>query len=95
VAFAENLAEFLADFGVSVSFTGSPAGMLGIVDAPGAHLLDLGSSVVSASERTVLIRTDQVGLLVSGSTIVVDGVSRIVRDYLPTDDGAFTLVSLR
>jgi hypothetical protein len=96
VAFTEDLSVFLADFGVTVSFSGSAAGMLGIEDAQG--LLSLPSDQfpgVQAVDRTVLIRTSQKGALVPGSAITVNGTARVVRDLLNHEDGAFTLVSLR
>jgi hypothetical protein len=96
MAFVENLDLFLADFGVTVSFTGSAAGMLGIEDAAGFLSLP-GDQFpgVQATDRTVLIRTDQKGALAPNSDITVNGTARKVRHLLPFEDGAFTLVSLR
>ena len=96
MAFTENLDLFLADFGVTVVFSGSTAGMLGIEDAQG--LLTLPGEQfpgVQSTDRTVLIRTDQKGALVPGSAITVNGTARVVRNLLSHEDGAFTLVSLR
>jgi hypothetical protein len=93
MAFTEVLSVFLADFGVSVSFSGSAAGMLGIEDAQG--LLALSSEQfpgVQATDRTVLIRTDQKGALKPDTAITVNGTARTVRYLLPYEDGAFTLV---
>ena len=96
MALTEDLSVFLADFGVSVSFTGSTAGMLGIQDLEGVTLLgDDGRAGVSAGDRTVLIRTDQKGSLTQGSNITVNGSTRKVRDIQPFEDGAFSLVRLR
>lgn len=95
MAFTESLTTFLNDFGVSVSFSGSAAGMLGIEDAPG--VLGLSSDQlpgVQQTDRTVLVRTDQVGSLAPGSAITVNSTSRTVRYLLPFEDGAFTLVWL-
>jgi hypothetical protein len=96
VAFTESLDAFLADFGVTVSFSGSTAGMLGIEDAQGLLVLE-GEQFpgVQATDRTVLIRTDQKGALAPGTAITVNGTARTVRHLLPYEDGAFTLVSLR
>jgi len=96
MAFTEDLSVFLADFGVPVSFTGSAAGMLGIMDLAEIEVLgDRGRAVVSAADRTLLIRTAQKGVLTQGSAISVDSVSYTVRDIGPFEDGAFSLVHLR
>ena len=96
MAFGDSdLGIFLADMGVSVSYTGSPAGMKGLEDAPG--VLALGSDQlpgVQATDRTVLIRTDQLGSLVPGSAVTVNSTARTVRYTLPHEDGAFTIVWL-
>jgi hypothetical protein len=96
MAFSEDLDVFLQDFGVMVSFTGSTAGMLGIEDAPGMLTLP-GDQFpgVQATDRTVLIRTDQKGALAPGGDITVNGTARKVRYLLPYEDGAFTLVYVR
>lgn len=87
---------YLFDFGVSVSFSGSVAGMKGIMDLTGELVLGDGTrAVVSAADRTVLIRTSQKGTLTQGSTITVASVSHKVRDLQPVDDGTFTMVWLR
>lgn len=96
MAFTESLGAFLADFGVSVSFSGSTPGMLGIEDAAG--ILGLSNDEfpgVQATVRTLLIRTDQKGALVPGSSLTVNGSSRVVLSALPHEDGAFTLLTLR
>jgi hypothetical protein len=97
MALTEDLSVFLADFGVSVSFSGSTAGMLGIVDAPGLTTLgdDEGRARLVATERTCLIRSDQRGSLKAGSSVTVDGTAYVVREALPYEDGAFTLLALR
>jgi hypothetical protein len=100
VALTETLDAFLADFGVSVSFSGSTAGMLGIPDAPGALQLASITGVgegaqfpgVQTADKTVLIRTDQKGALAPGTAITVNGVSGTTRYLLAHEDGAFTLV---
>jgi hypothetical protein len=96
VAFTESLNTFLADFGVSVSFTGSTAGMLGIEDAPGVlGLVTDQFPGIQQTERTVLVRTDQKGALAPDASITVNGTARVVIDILPFEDGAFSLVRLR
>jgi hypothetical protein len=96
VALTESLGVFLTDFGVPVSFSGSVAGMLGIMDLTGLDVLgDGGRAVVSAADRTVLIRSSQKGGLTQGSTITVNFFAHVVRDMQPIDDGSFTLVLLR
>lgn len=100
MALTETLDTFLADFGVSVSFSGSTVGMLGIADAPGALQL---ASIIGGGEgtqfagvqgvhKTVLIRTDQKGALAPGTAITVNGVSGSVQYLLAHEDGAFTVV---
>lgn len=96
MALTEDLDVFLADFGVSVSFTGSTAGMLGIEDVAGVPLLgDNGRAVVTGADRHVLIRTDEKGSLTQNSTITVNSASYVVRDLQPIEDGSFTMVWLR
>jgi hypothetical protein len=96
MALAEPYNEFLRDFGVSVAFVGADPNMLGIVDAPGLFILaDQGRGSVNATDRTVVVRSDQLGTLAQEATIVVDAVPYLVREIQPLDDGAFTLISLR
>lgn len=93
MALTETLDTFLADFGVSVSFSGSTAGMLGIPDAPGALVLP-GDQFpgVQGVHKTLLIRTDQKGALLPGTAITVNGVLGSVQYLLAHEDGAYTLV---
>ena len=96
MSLTESLDLFLADFGVDVSFSGSPAGMKGIEDAPGMLAVDSEQFPgVQQTDRVVLIRTDQKGALKPDSSITVNGTARVVRYLLPFEDGAFTLVWLR
>jgi hypothetical protein len=96
VSLTESLGVFVADFGVPVSFSGSTAGMLGIMDLSGLDVLGDGSrATVSAADRTVVIRTSQKGSLTQGSNITVNSSAYVVRDLQPFDDGSFTLVMLR
>jgi len=96
MAFTESLDTFLADFGVDVSFSGSPAGMKGLEDAVG--VLELQGDQfpgVQQTNRSLLIRTDQKGVLAPDVAITVNGASRAVLSLGPIEDGAFTLVWLR
>ncbi len=97
MALVEDLSQYLQDFGVSVAFVGAPPNMLGILDAPGLFVLegDQGRAPINATNRTVLIRSDQVGTLGQGDTITVDAIPYLVREIVPWEDGAFSLVSLR
>lgn len=97
MALVEHLADFFADFGVSVAFDGAEPDMLGIVDAPGLYVLEgeNGRAPINATDRTVVVRTDQLGTLAQDDTIVVDGIAYRVREIQPLEDGAFSLVSLR
>jgi hypothetical protein len=97
VALVEDLNAFFPDLGVPVAFVGAEPNMLGIMDAPGLFVLqgDNGRAPVNATDRTVLIRSDQVGTLGQGDTITVDAVPYAVREIVPWEDGAFSLVSLR
>lgn len=80
----------------TVAFSGSAAGMYGIVGSPGE--LSLGNDQfpgVQQTDRTVLIRTDQKGVLKPDSSITVGGTAYTVRYLQPIDDGLITLVFLR
>jgi hypothetical protein len=95
MALTETLDTYLADFGVSVSFSGSTAGMLGIEDAAGVLSLESEQFPgVQQTKRSLLIRTDQKGALVPGSSITVNATSRTVIYLSSHEDGAFTLVWL-
>jgi hypothetical protein len=61
----------------------------------GADRLDEGRAPINATDRTVVIRTDQQGTLAQYDTITVDAVPYTVREIQPLEDGAFSLVSLR
>lgn len=91
-----DLAVFLADMGVAVSFSGSAAGMKGLEDAAG--VLGLESEQfpgVQQTKRSVLIRTDQKGALLPGAAITVNSTARTVLYLSAHEDGAFTLVWLQ
>jgi hypothetical protein len=99
MAWSEDLAiYFNADTpsSATVAFSGSAAGMYGIMGAPGE--LGLSSEQfpgVQQTDRTVLVRTDQKGALVPGSAITVAGTAYTVRYLLPIEDGLITLVYLQ
>ena len=96
MAFVEDLDLFTADFGVDVSFTGSPAGLQGLLGVADQDVLDDDSrAVVVAGQRVVSVRTDAVGSLTVGAAITVDGVVYTVRHKHRYDDGAFTQIALR
>lgn len=96
MALVEDLSLFLNDFGVSVAFVGAEPNMLGIMDAPGLFVLaDEGRATINATDRTVLVRTDQLGTLAQGDTITADAIPYAVREIVPWEDDAFSLVSLR
>jgi hypothetical protein len=96
VAFVEDLSVFFPDFGVSVAFDGAEPDMLGLMDAPGLYVLgDQGRATINATDRTVILRTDQLRTLDQGSTITVDAIPYLVREIQPLEDAAFSLVSLR
>ena len=97
MAFSEDLDAFTADLdSVEVSFDGSEPNLRGYVDGPGLFVLgDQGRGTINATDRTLLMRTDRLGTLAQGDTIVVQAVPYLVREIQPLDDGAFSLVSLR
>lgn len=97
MAWTEDLDVFMDGLdAVSVSFTGSPVGLLGYEDfADVAQLSDEGRAEVIARQRTLLVRSDAVAGLRPGSAIVVNGVTRKVLNPKAQDDGAFTTLTLR
>lgn len=96
MAFTENLDLFLADFGVSVTFDGAPAGAKGLWDEAGTLVLDeQGRAGVTAVEKSLLVKTSVADLLNIGSTITVGGTAYTVRLKPPVEDGAFTSLYLR
>ena len=99
MAWSEDLAIYFnanTPSAATVSFTGSAAGMYGILGAPG----DLGLATeqfhgVQQLDRAVLIRTDQKGTLAPDSSITVAGTGYTVRYLQPIEDGLITLVYMR
>ena len=97
MALAETPTVFTADFGVSVSFSGSTAGLKGIMDLTGDQILGDGPrGIVSAKDRSVLIPTMYLGSLTRSAAITVASVSYVVREIEEEQvDGVFTRVWLR
>ena len=106
MAWTESLSVFFnanTPSAVTVSFSGSAAGMYGLMGAPGELVLDSITGVgqgaqfpgVQGTDRTVLIRTDQKGALAPGTAITVGGTGYTVRYLQPVEDGLITVVHLR
>jgi hypothetical protein len=91
--FAENLAVFMADFGVPctcgyVNFTG-------ILNAPDETLNMGGLNVLSTMYMLEARSADLAGAgIMSASALSVNGVAFTVRDVLSIDDGAITHLTL-
>jgi hypothetical protein len=87
---------FLPDFGVAVTFTGAPAGTLGILDVQDEErLTDDGRATVLVRVKVVLLETTVAALLSDGDAITVDGTNYTVRDVVAVADGTFSVVGLR
>ncbi len=94
--FAEDLDAFLADFGVSLTFSGAPAGLQCLEDFADVGELDNdGRATVLGRRRTITVRTDAVTAVRIGNTLTVNGVSRTVLDPRAQEDGAFTTMVVR
>lgn len=88
MAFVEDPADFLTDFGVAVT-AGAVSG-LGILDSPGEYVA--GDRVIT-TEYVLRAETSKFGDLSYDDPITVDGTSYTVREApLLIDDGAFCLV---
>lgn len=85
----ENLDLFFADFGVSFT-TGAISGMC-IKDMPGVNIL--GNQIIKVDHQ-VIVKTAQFGDLLYGDPVTVDGSAYTVKEAMPVEDGAFTLISL-
>lgn len=93
--FTEDLAAFLADFGVPVQFAGAPADARGLEDFEDVVAVgEDGRAVVVGRQRTVLVPTAVAALLALGAAVTVNGAARTVRDVRAADDGAFSVVAL-
>jgi hypothetical protein len=93
VAFAENAAVFLRDFGLACQ-VGS-VGFTGILDEPDESLSMAGVNVLSTM-YALTCQTSDVALagIASGTTVTVAGQAYVVRDVIKQDDGAFTQLTL-
>ena len=90
MALNEDPADFLADFGVTVT-AGAVTG-LGILDMPGEYVAD---GRVITTEYVLRCEVSKFGDLAYGDSVTVDGVSYTVREQpLRIDDGVFCLVLL-
>lgn len=91
--FAENFDVFLRDMGVpcvagAVTFTG-------LFDQPDDQLSAAGVNFLSTMYQVTAKTTDvTAAALVSGSPLIVNGTSYVVRDVMLVDDGAFTHLTL-
>lgn len=85
----ENLDLFFADFGVSF-VAGAVSGMC-IKDESGMGIL--GNQVIDAGHQ-VLVKSSEFGALLYGDPVEVEGVAFIVREAVPVEDGAFSLITL-
>lgn len=94
--FSENAVAFLSDFGVSVTFTGAPAGTLGIVEHVDEERLSHdGNGVILVRVRQLLITSSVAALLSDGDAITVGGTAYVAREPVAVGDGAFSVVGLR
>lgn len=85
----ENLDLFFADFGVSFT-AGAISGMC-IKDAPGINIL--GNQVIEVGHQ-VIVKSSQFGGLLYNDIVIVAGETFIVKETMPVEDGAFSLVTL-
>jgi len=85
----ENLDLFFADFGVSFT-AGAVSGMC-IKDQPGLNIL--GDQVIEVDHQ-VIVKSSQFGSLIYNDPVEVEGVSFTVKETLPVEDGAFSLIRL-
>lgn len=89
----ENLSVFLRDFGVQCSANGHQ--FLGLLDTPDQTMNMSGVNVVSTMYACTVMTSDATSAgLTSGLSIVVGGVSYVIRDVLLQDDGAFSTLTL-
>lgn len=97
-AFVEKPAPFSADFGVPVSFAGSPAGLLCIED-DFQDLMHFRGGVPDRAEpigetRALLMPQTLASGLTPGQSIIVDGTGYLVNAPLAWKDGVFAIVTL-
>lgn len=85
----EDLDLFFADFGVSF-IAGAVSGMC-LKDQPGLNIL--GDQVIEVDHQ-VIVKSAEFGSLLYGDPVEVDGEAFIVKEALPVEDGAFSLIRL-
>ena len=90
MAFTEDLAVFLADFGVSVT-AGAVSGS-GLLDMPGELIAD---GMVITTDYSLRCEASKFGSLAYGTSITVDSLTYTVRENRLIDDGKFCLISLQ
>jgi hypothetical protein len=86
---SEDLDLFLNDFGVSV--TAGAISTLGILDAPSVELFG-GEALME--DYQVTVRTDELGTLLYGDIITVDGATYRVKEPRQLVDSRFTALLL-
>ena len=90
MAWTEDPTDFLVDFGVTVTASGTTG--LGILDMPGEYLHN---ERVITNEYLLRAETSKFGSVAYGDSMTVDGVAYEVREApLLVDDGTFCLVLL-
>ena len=85
----ENLDLFFADFGVSFT-AGAVSGMC-IKDEPGLNIL--GNQIIEVGHQ-VIVKSSLFGALLYGDAVTVNGVAFTVKEVMPVEDGAFSLITL-
>jgi hypothetical protein len=89
MAFTEDLAVFLADFGVSV--TADAVSGSGLLDMPGELISD---GMIITTDYSLRCEASKFGGLIYGAAVTVDGVHYQVRDNRLVDDGKFCDITL-
>lgn len=90
MAWSEDPADFLNDFGVTVT-SGATTG-LGILDMPGEYIAD---DMVITTNYALRCEASKFGSLIYGAAMVVNSVNYTVIDNRLIDDGVFCLISLQ
>lgn len=90
MAWTEDMAPFLADFGVTVRHGALSA--RAILDSPTTTAL---GGVVSLDDHQLTLSADDLPALGHGETVVIAGVRYLVREVMVLDDGALKRVTLR
>jgi hypothetical protein len=85
----EDLDLFFADFGVSFA-AGAISGMC-IKDAPGINIL--GNQIIEVGHQ-VIVKSSLFGDLLYNAYVTVAGEAYTVKETMPVEDGAFSLITL-